>query len=190
MKETRAKFENLENVAVSNRPTATAGPGKLLPFPTDRDQETLALPPDLVGLAKNGMVDIVTFTGVSLEGIGIYDGERGLCKTAFNRKEITPTTVCIVYLHETGETLAKAVVYKQGSVILKSFHPSIEDMIFRPDQVQVQGILLYLLRRPDENGRFDRAPASPKILPAERKRKLDELIQRFQKKPAKEELPF
>jgi hypothetical protein len=189
MREAIARFEDLENVVVSNRPEATAGPGKLLPFPVDRDQETLALPPKLASMARQGTVDLVTLTGNSLEGVGIYDGDQVLVKKAFSRKEITAKTICIVYLPDTNETLAKKVVYKKGSVILKSFHPAIADMILKPEQVEVQAIVVRLLRKPNEDGRFDR-PEAPKVSPAERKAKLNELVQRFRKAPKKEELPF
>jgi hypothetical protein len=189
VREVKAKFEHLESVVVSNRPEATAGPGKLLPFPTERDQETLALPPRMASMARQGTVDLVTLTGNSLEGIGIYDGDQVLVKKAFSRKEITQKTVCIVHLLETNETLAKRVVYRKGVVILKSFHPNVADITVLPDQVEVQAIVVSLLRKPNEDGRFDR-PAAPKISPAERKAKLNELVERFQKKPKKGELPF
>jgi hypothetical protein len=192
IKETSAKFEQLENVVVSNRPEAAAGPGKLLAFPNDRDQETIALPKNLAALARRGMVDLVTLSGKSLEGIGIYDGDQVLCKTAFSRKEITAKAICIVYLPETNETLAKKVIYRKDAVILKSFHPEVEDMIFRPEQVEVQGIVLRLLRKPDDDGRFDRpaADVEPKVTMSERRAKLTQLVERFQKKPRKENLPF
>ncbi len=189
VREASARFENLESVVVSNRPDATAGPGKLLPFPLDRDQETLALPPKLASMARQGTVDLVTLTGNSLEGIGIYDGDQVLVKKAFSRKEVTQKTVCIVYLPDTNETLAKKVVYKKGSVILKSFHPAVADMILHPEQVEVQAIVIRLLRQPDGDGRFDR-PAGPKISAAEKKAKLNQLVQSFQKKTKKDELPF
>jgi hypothetical protein len=195
VKETTARFENLENVDVSNSPDATAGPGNLLPFPSDRDRETLALPPQLAGLARKGMVDLVTLSGNSLEGIGIYDGDQVLVKTAFSRKEIKAKTICIVYLPERNETLAKKVVYSKGWVTLKSFHPDVEDMVFRPDQVEVQAIVLRLLRRPDENGRFDRAElhgngSSVKNSSSnDRKEKVEKLLARFAP-PREEPLPF
>jgi len=157
VKDTKAKWLGLENVEVANRSDATAGPGRLLAFPNHREQEILALPPNLAGLAKKGMVDVVTLTGNSLEGIGIYDGDQVLCKTVFSRKEITPKTVCIVYITDTDETLAKKVTYRKDVVILKSFHPDVEDMVFSPEQVEVQGIVLRLLRTPDRAARRSRS---------------------------------
>lgn len=190
VKETAARFENLENVQVSNRPEATAGPGKLLAFPTEREEQTMALPPRLAGLARKGMVDLVTLTGNSLEGIGIYDGDQVLCKTAFSRKEIKANTICIVYLPDTGETLAKKVIYRKNTVVLKSFHPNVEDMELQPEQVQVQGIVLRLLRRPDDEGRFDRRLPDSRISLTERKSRISALVKRFEKPEKKEDLPF
>lgn len=184
--ETKARFHGLENVTVSNK--ATAGAGRLITFPADRAKETLALPADLARKARKGAVDLVTLEGNSLEGIGIYDGDQVLCQTAVTRKDIKPTSICIVYLPDTDETLAKRVVFRNGVVTLKSFNPQIADIVMRPEQVQIQGIVLKLLRGPDCEGTFNRV-ARPQVSAVERKSKLVQLLKQFEK-PDDEPLPF
>lgn len=188
-KETTARFHNLENVAVSNKPTA--GAGRVLTFPADRETESLALPADLAQKARKGTVDLVTLEGNSLEGVGIYDGDQVLCQTAVSRRQIKSTSICIVYLPDTDETLAKRVIYRNGVVILRSFNPLIADITLRPEQVEVQGIVLKLLRDPDTEGTFIRAPKlQPSLSAVERNRKIAELVQRLEKPEKNEELPF
>lgn len=186
--EAKARFHHLENVAVNNRSTATAG--RLLTFPADREKESIALPPDLARKAQKGTVDLVTIEGNSLEGIGIFDGDQVLCQTAVSRRQIKGKTICIVYLPETDETLAKRVIYKNGVVVLRSFNPRIADITLRPEQVEVQGIVLKLLRDPDTEGTFFRAPELRSVSLAEKKRTIATLIKRFEKPVEKEELPF
>lgn len=183
--ETRARFHNLENVTVSNKATATAG--RLITFPADRAKETLALPAELARKAQKGAVDLVTLEGNSLEGIGIYDGDQVLCQTAVTRKDVKPTSICIVYLLETDETLAKRVIFRNGVITLKSFNPNIADIVLRPDQVQIQGIVLKLLRGPDSEGTFNRSSRA-RVSAAERKSKLAKLLKQFEKPD--EPLPF
>lgn len=185
-KETKARFLNQEPVKLNN--TSTAAAGRVLSFPADREKQELALPPDLARKARKGTVDLVTLEGNSLEGIGIYDGDQVLCQTAVTRRQITPTSICIVHLVETNETLAKRVIYKSGMVTLRSFNPQIPDITLRPEQVQVQGIVLKLLRGPDSEGTFFRAASKTRISAKERTAKVAELVQRFTK--VEEPLPF
>jgi SOS-response transcriptional repressor LexA len=117
----------------------------------------LPMPPDLAELAKKGAVDLVTLTGDSLAGIGLFDGDQVLCKTAFSKREIKANTVCIVYVAKKNETFAKKVVFKDGSVILRSFNPNIADQVYGPDEVEIQGLVLNLLLGQDAAGRFCRS---------------------------------
>lgn len=187
--EVSARFHNLENVVVSNRSTAAAG-ARLLSFPSDREKETIALPTDLATKAKKGTVDLVTLEGDSLEGIGIFHGDQVLCQTTFTKRQIKPHHICIVYLHETDETLAKSVAYKQDSVILRSYNARIPDIVLRPEQVEVQGIVLKLLREPDAFGSFVRVPEPDVVNRIEKRRRVAQAIQSLQKPPVVEEWEF
>lgn len=186
-KETTAAFQNLENVQVAAKAVAGAS-ARVLEFPGDRGGVVLPLPPDLAKLAKKGAVDLVTLTGDSLEGIGLFDGDQVLCKTAFSKRDIKANTVCIVYVPAMNETFAKKVVFKDGNVILKSFNPNIEDRVYGADEVVVQGIVIHLLLGQDTSGRFNRVPEVRSLSRAERGRRVSAAIRTFQKEP--EEDPF
>jgi hypothetical protein len=160
----------------------------VLDFPVDRGGVVLPLPPDLAKLAKKGAVDLVTLSGDSLEGIGLFDGDQVLCKTAFGKRDIKANTVCIVYVPKLNGTFAKKVVYKDGNVVLKSFNPNIADQVYGADEVEIQGIVLNLLLGQDASGRFCREPGVGGISRAERGKRVAAAIALYQKEP--EELPF
>src|SRR5687767_11138708 len=67
--ETRMKFQNLEVVEVGARAIAGAS-ARVISFPADKGKVQLPLPRELAALAKKGMVDLVTLSGDSLEGVG------------------------------------------------------------------------------------------------------------------------
>jgi phage repressor protein C with HTH and peptisase S24 domain len=186
-KETTAAFQHRENVQVAARAIAGAS-AKVLDFPVDRGGVVLPLPPDLAKLAKKGAVDLVTLTGDSLEGIGLFDGDQVLCKTAFSKRDIKANTVCIVYVPKKNETFAKKVVFKDGSVILRSFNPNIADQVYGPEEVEIQGIVLNLLLGQDAAGRFCREPSAGRLSRSERGKRVAAAISLFQKEPEVE--PF
>lgn len=186
-KETTAAFLHHENVRVAAKATAGAS-ARVLDFPVDRGGIVLPLPPDLAKLAKKGAVDLVTLAGDSLEGIGLFDGDQVLCKTAFSKRDIKANTVCIVYVPKLNGTFAKKVVFKDGNVVLKSFNPNIADQVYGPEEVEIQGIVLNLLLGQDAAGRFHREPESKQLSRAERSKRVAAAISLFQKEP--EEEPF
>lgn len=181
-----ARFNNLRNVTVRNRTTATAG--RLLTFPSDRELVVLPLPEDLALKADKGLVDLVTLEGDSLEGIGLFDGDRVLCQTTISRSQIKPSDICIVYLQDTNETLAKRVIFDGEYVTLKSFNPDVADILLPKDKVQVQGVVLELLMRPEADGTFFREPKPARISRLERKERVRAAIQAHTKPPFEE--PF
>lgn len=187
IEETRAKFLNLENVEVSGKALAGAS-GKLLGFPPDKSKVMLALPPEEAEMARKGMVDVVTLSGDSMEGIGLFDGDQVLCKTAFSKKDIKAKSVCIVFIHEQNDTFAKRVTFKDGNVILKSFNPNIPDKVYGPEEVTVQGIVTKLLLDQDPSGVFVRNPETKPISKSERQLRVAAAIKAHAK--PEEPLPF
>lgn len=134
------------------------------------------------------MVDVVTLNGDSLEGIGLFDGDQVICKTAFSKREIKANTICIVYVRPLNDTFAKKIVFKEGNVILKSFNPNIEDKVYGPEEVEIQGIVLQLLLTQDASGKFLRIPENKPISRSERGKRVAAAMQSFVK--PEEELPF
>ena len=130
--------------------------GRALPFPAPEGTAYVALPDHLLDLAKKGMIKTLTIHGNSLEGIGIFDGDKVVCKKAFSRKEIGRQTICIVYVPALGDIVAKRIQFVGDDLILKSCNNEVPDMKVSPAEVEIRGIVIELLRRPDEYGRFDR----------------------------------
>jgi SOS-response transcriptional repressor LexA len=102
------------------------------------------------------MIKTLTISGNSLEGIGIFDGDKVVCKKAFSQKEIGNDTICIVYIPALGETVAKKIRFLGGHMVLKSCNNEVPDMKVKPDDVEIRGVVIELHRKPDELGRFDR----------------------------------
>src|SRR5438105_2619478 len=60
--------------------------------------------------SSSGDIGVSTVCGVSLENLGIFSGDYLIWKRAFTWREITPDRICIVYIHATGELVAKKVL--------------------------------------------------------------------------------
>ena len=130
--------------------------GRTINFPAPESTTIIALPPRLAELAKKGLIKTLTIYGNSLEGVGIYDGDKVVCKKAFSKKEVTKHSICIVYIPATGEIVAKRVRFVDDWLILKSCNDDVPDIKTKPDDVDIRGIVIALHRGPDKYGRFDR----------------------------------
>lgn len=145
---------NLVIADVENEGEVAAG--RVLWFPQASETNQIPLTPQQAELAKKGLIKTMTVDGRSLEDIGIYHGDKLLCAKVFHRKEIKQDTVCIVYVAELGETVAKKVRFGGDKVLLKSCNRDVEDFYVPAEQADIRGIVIELIRRPDGNGRFDR----------------------------------
>jgi SOS-response transcriptional repressor LexA len=131
--------------------------GRTVPFPAPETTDVLWLPAHLAEDARNGRIRTLTICGDSLKGVGIFDGDRVVCKKAFHRKEITDKTICIVYIPQTGDTVAKRVRFvNENLMLLQPCNDAEEEMRVHPDSVEIRGVVIDLLRGPDKLGRFDR----------------------------------
>jgi len=130
--------------------------GRTIPFPAQPSTTLVPLPQSLAELAKNGLVRTMTVYGRSLEEIGIFDGDKLVCKKAFHKKEVGPNTICVVYIPTTGEVVAKRVKFQENMLVLRSCHGEVPDMYVKPDDVEIRGVVIGLWRSPDNLGRFDR----------------------------------
>lgn len=130
--------------------------GKMIPFPAQKSTTILALTPQQATLAKEGLIKTMTVYGNSLEDIGIFDGDKVICKKAFHRKEIGPHTICIVYVPSIGDSVAKKVRILGKETLLKSCNRDVPDMYVDTETLDIRGIVIGLQRSPDSLGRFDR----------------------------------
>ena len=152
------KENNLILIEVENEGFVAAG--RAIAFPAPESTSIIALPERLVNLAQKGMIKTLTISGNSLAGIGIFDGDRVVCKKAFSKKEISNDTICIVYIPSLGETVAKKIRFIGDHMVLKSCNDEVPDMKVKPAEVEIRGVVIELHRKPDELGRFDRGYVS------------------------------
>ena len=130
--------------------------GRTINFPAPDSTTIVALPPHLADLAKKGLIKTLTISGNSLEGVGIYSGDRVVCKKAFSKKEITNKSICIVYIPATGEVVAKRIRFSGEWIVLQACNHEVPDIKVKPDDIDIRGVVIALHRGPDEYGRFDR----------------------------------
>lgn len=100
----------------------------------------IACPPDLL---TNGEHYALEVRGDSMIDAGIHDGDTVIirrCDTAENGD-------IVVALVEEEEATLKRLRKRGGAVALEAANPEFETRIFGPDQVNVQGRLVGLIRR-------------------------------------------
>jgi SOS-response transcriptional repressor LexA len=155
---TAIKDSELEMIEVENEGYVAAG--RTVPFPAPDNASVISLPKSLIPLAKQGFIRTMTVHGTSLQGVGLYENDEVVVKKAFKKEEIKPQTICVVYIHNYGEILAKQLRFRGEHIILKSCHDSVPDFKVQAEDVEVRGIVIRLLRNPDDMGRFDRGYVS------------------------------
>jgi repressor LexA len=82
-------------------------------------------------------------SGESMIDAGIFDGDTAIIE----RGEDADNGAIVVALVDDQEVTLKRLRRRGNSVALEAANPAFETRIFGPDQVQVQGRLVYLMRR-------------------------------------------
>lgn len=102
--------------------------------------QDVACPPDLLGNGEHFALEV---NGDSMIDAGIHDGDTVViqrCTSADNGD-------IVVALVEKEEATLKRLRKKGSTVALEAANPAYETRIFGPDQVEVQGRLVGLIRR-------------------------------------------
>jgi repressor LexA len=100
----------------------------------------VACPPDMLGSGEHYALEI---KGDSMIEAGIHDGDTVIirrCHSADNGD-------IVVALVEKEEATLKRLRKKGSTIALEAANPAYETRIFRPDQVDIQGRLVGLLRK-------------------------------------------
>ncbi len=100
----------------------------------------IACPPDLLTSGEHYALEV---RGDSMIDAGIHDGDTVIirrCDTAENGD-------IVVALVEDEEATLKRLRKRSGTIALEAANPDFETRIFGPDQVNVQGRLVGLIRR-------------------------------------------
>ena len=104
------------------------------------ERDRMIVPESLLGAGEHYVLEV---QGDSMINAGIYDGDHVIIRrgTTANSGEI------VVALVMGEEATLKRLRRKGASVALEAANPAYETRIFGPDQVQVQGKLVGLIRR-------------------------------------------
>lgn len=99
---------------------------------------------------------VMTVRGPSLTDDGIYDGDRIVICTRFNKRDITRENICVVFIHSTGELVAKKLINHGHMVCLRSSGGGIEDKFYHWDDIEIRGVAVSFQRVLDGYGRLTR----------------------------------
>jgi len=104
------------------------------------ERDRIAVPESMLGAGEHYVLEV---QGDSMINAGIYDGDHVIIRrgSTANSGEI------VVALVMGEEATLKRLRRKGASVALEAANPAYETRIFGPDQVQVQGKLVGLIRR-------------------------------------------
>ncbi len=105
----------------------------------DHSQDVLC-PPDMIGAGEHFALEVV---GDSMIEAGIHDGDTVIIRRAHTARD----GEIVVALVEKEEATLKRIYQQGGTVSLEAANPNYETRHFGPDQVEVQGRLVGLIRR-------------------------------------------
>ncbi|MFN3746061.1 MAG: transcriptional repressor LexA [Hyphomicrobiaceae bacterium] len=105
----------------------------------DHSQDVLC-PPDMLGSGEHFALEVV---GDSMIEAGIHDGDTVIIRRASTASDGD----IVVALVDKEEATLKRIYRKGGRVSLEAANPNYETRHFGPDQVEVQGRLVGLIRR-------------------------------------------
>jgi len=105
----------------------------------DHSQDVLC-PPGMIGAGEHFALEVV---GDSMIEAGIHDGDTVIIK----RADTASNGDIVVALVEQEEATLKRIYRHGGTVSLEAANPNYETRKFGPDQVEVQGRLVGLIRR-------------------------------------------
>ena len=104
------------------------------------ERDRMVVPEAMLGAGEHFVLEV---QGDSMINAGIYDGDHVVIK----RGNTANSGEIVVALVMGEEATLKRLRKKGGSIALEAANPSYETRIFGPDQVQVQGKLVGLIRR-------------------------------------------
>lgn len=111
--------------------------GQVLPFMPVSELQTVAVPDG----APATDIFTVRARGISLSNFGVQDGDLLICTKRFSTNKITQGTVCVVYIHSTGELVAKRIIRAANTLILRASGGNIPDREVSPDEIEIRGIV-------------------------------------------------
>jgi len=104
------------------------------------ERDRLIVPETMLGAGEHYVLEV---QGDSMINAGIFDGDHVIIK----KGDTANTGEIVVALVNGEEATLKRLRRKGASIALEAANPTYETRIFGPDQVQVQGKLVGLIRR-------------------------------------------
>jgi len=104
------------------------------------ERDRMAVPEALLGSGEHFLLEI---EGDSMIGAGIFNGDH----VVIRRTDHAASGEIVVALIKGEEATLKRLRKKGASIALEAANPAYETRIFGPDQVEVQGKLVGLIRR-------------------------------------------
>jgi repressor LexA len=104
------------------------------------ERERIMVPADLIGAGEHFVLEV---QGDSMIEAGILDGDYVVIK----KGDVAASGEIVVALVMGEEATLKRLRKKAGSIALEAANPRYQTRVFGPDQVEVQGKLVGLIRR-------------------------------------------
>ena len=103
-------------------------------------EESVPMPEDFTGA---GQLFMLRVRGDSMIDAGILDGDYVVV-----RQQPTAESGEVVVAGIPGEeATVKTLMRRRGKIVLRPEHPTMDEMVFEPDDVQIYGKVVSLLRR-------------------------------------------
>ena len=110
------------------------------PIEAVRTDDTICVPPQMTGLGEHYAL---TVEGDSMKDAGIMDGDTVIIKRTSRASDGT----IVVALVDGFEVTLKRLHTKGSSIALEPANPAYQTRIFSADRVEIQGILVGLMRQ-------------------------------------------
>jgi repressor LexA len=109
------------------------------PIEAISEAETMRIPDELLG---KGACYVLKVSGESMIDEGIYDGDYVVIEQQAHARN---GDIVVALIHNDEVTL-KRIEQCPGKVILHPANPTMSEMVYRPDEIRIQGVLRGLLR--------------------------------------------
>lgn len=111
------------------------------PFISKDELVPVALPENIPAKGSG----VMTVSGLSLSDFGLFDGDSLVVTKHFSWRDITEDTVCIVYIHATGELVAKRIERLANTLLLKASGGGLADKEYAIDEIEIRYVVLKAL---------------------------------------------
>lgn len=124
------------------------GAGRLYPFVPKEGTVAVAVPDDI---PEDEPLGTMTVSGISLERVGIYDGDIVVVRKIQNKRQIKRDTVCVCYVKSIGEVVAKKITFDKDYLLMHYCGMEAEPPMYVPAaDVEIKGIVISTSRHHTE----------------------------------------